>query len=181
RANVGLREDDMVKEIMQLAGAGFLLSMSSALVLAEGEASANTIGQFAAHNDIGAVKHAGSAQYNEQDQHYVISGSGKNMWFGEDELHFVYNKIKGDFIVRAEIKFHGEGVDPHRKAGWNLRSSLDTGAPNIHATVHGDGLTSLQFRAEKGGGTDQYLLNLNAPNVIQLERRDDTYIMSAAH
>lgn len=181
RVSVGPLGDDMVKEIMQLAGAGFLLSASAAFVVAEDEVSVNGFGQFAAHGDIGAVKHAGSIEYNEQDQHYVISGSGKNMWFGEDELHFAYNKIKGDFIVRAEIKFHGEGVDPHRKAGWNLRSSLDTDSPNIHATVHGDGLTSLQFRAEKGGDTDQYVLNLNAPDVIQLERRGDIYTMSAAH
>lgn len=169
----------MVKKMLQLASAGFLFSMSSALALAQND-TPTALGQFAVHGDIGAVKHAGSAKYLEQEQHYVISGSGKNMWLGEDELHLAYNKLKGDFIVRAEVKFHGEGVDPHRKAGWNVRTNLETSSPNIHATVHGDGLTSLQFRAEEGGETDQYLLKVSAPDVIQLERRGDKYIMSAA-
>ena len=40
------------------------------------------------------------------------------MWTTRDEFHFAFNKIKGDFIVRARIEFVGTGVDPHRKLGW---------------------------------------------------------------
>lgn len=138
------------------------------------------LGQFAAYQDIGAVKHKGSAMYNPALQQYRISASGKNMWLGEDELHYVYTQLTGDFILRAQIAFEGDGVDPHRKVGWNLRTSLDTGSPNVHATVHGDGLTSLQFRTQAGGETEQYPMAIKAPDVIQLERRGDTYIMSAA-
>lgn len=170
----------MKNRIIQFAKTSFLISLYAALSYAQAASSPVAVGQFSGHADIGAVKHSGSVKYLPAEQHYVISGSGKNMWFGEDELHLAYNKIKGDFIVRVEIKFHGAGVDPHRKVGWNVRKSLASSAPNIHATVHGDGLTSLQFRATEGGDTEQYLLNLVAPNVIQLERRGDTYIMSAA-
>ena len=143
-------------------------------------AQAEAIGQFAAHQDIGAVKHKGTAVYDPALQQYRISGSGKNMWLGEDELHYAYSQLTGDFILRAHVAFEGDGVDPHRKVGWNLRTSLDTGSPNVHATVHGDGLTSLQFRAEAGGETEEYPMAIKAPDVIQLERRGDTYIMSAA-
>ena len=143
-------------------------------------AGSKSVGQFAHHGDIGAVKQAGSVTYNAEDQSYVISGSGTNMWATEDELHYLWNKIQGDFIVRARVSFIGKGVDPHRKIGWNVRTSLDTNSPNIHATVHGDGLTSLQFREKVGGETGQHILNLTDTEVIQLERRGDTYIMSAA-
>lgn len=141
---------------------------------------AEAVGQFSASRDIGSVKHKGAAIYDPASQQYRISGSGKNMWLGEDELHYAYTQLTGDFILRAHVAFEGAGVDPHRKVGWNLRTSLDTGSPNVHATVHGDGLTSLQFRASAGGDTQEYPMAIKAPDVIQLERRGDTYIMSAA-
>jgi Tol biopolymer transport system component len=141
---------------------------------------AEPIGQFSGHADIGAVKHAGSVVYEPTEQKYKISSSGKNMWIGEDQLHYIYNEMSGDFIVSAQIAFEGAGADPHRKMGWDVRTSLDTASPNVHTAVHGDGLASLQFREKAGGDTDQYPLQVKAPDVIQLERRGDVYIFSAA-
>ena len=46
--------------------------------------------------------------------------------------------------------------------------------------MHGDGLTSLQFRRTAGAVTEQIESTLKAPDVIQLERRGGTYIMSVA-
>ena len=48
------------------------------------------------------------------------------------------------------MRFLGEGVDPHRKAGVIARTSLDADSPYADAAVHGDGLISLQFRRTKG-------------------------------
>jgi TolB protein len=157
----------------------FLLLTSAFLFMSE-SLMAKSLGQFDFSADIGAVKTPGSVHYDEHLQHYQISASGKNMWGAEDELQFVFNEIEGDFIVRTQVKFMGEGVDPHRKVGWNVRSSLDTGSPQVHATVHGDGLTSLQYRQNQDGPTEQYLMEVVAPDVIQLERKGDTFIMSAA-
>ena len=143
-------------------------------------AHAESIGQFAANGDIGAVKHAGAVNYDAGLQHYRISGSGTNIWGAQDELQYVYTQLQGDFILRANLAFEGAGADPHRKMGWNLRTSLDPASPNVHAAVHGNGVTSLQFRARAGGDTEEYPMAIKAPDVIQLERRGDTYIMSAA-
>lgn len=143
-------------------------------------ADVGKIGQFEKNEDVGAVKKAGATVYDWKTQTYTLSGSGTNMWATQDELQFLWNKMEGDFIVRANMKFVGKGVDPHRKIGWNVRTSLDTSSPNIHATVHGDGLTSLQFRKTPGGETFQHTLELTNTDVIQLERRGDVYIMSAA-
>jgi TolB protein len=46
--------------------------------------------------------------------------------------------------------------------------------------VHGDGLTALQFRRTRGGATEEVRSTLQAPDVIQLERKGSTYIMSVA-
>jgi TolB protein len=109
-----------------------------------------------------------------------MSAGGINMWGNSDQHHLAWNKLKGDFIVRARIEFVGQGVDPHRKAGWIARTSLDADSPYADACVHGDGLTSLQYRRTKGAITEQLVLPLTGGDVVQLERRGNTYIFSSA-
>jgi len=161
-------------KIVKIGIAGLIAMSCSMLAVAE------SVGQFSNHSDIGAVKHPGAVVYDAVEQKYTISASGKNMWVGEDQLHYTYNQITGDFIVQAQVAFKGAGTDPHRKIGWDVRSSLDSGSPNVNTAIHGDGLASLQFRAQAGGETEQYPLQIKAPDIIQLERRGDIYIFSAA-
>ena len=137
-------------------------------------------GQFLDNTDIGEVKHGGSVIYNSENQTYTIEGSGTNMWFGEDEFHFLWLPMKGDFILRTEAEFIGEGVDPHRKIGWMIRNDLGTGSAHVNASVHGDGLTALQFRRIEGTDTEEVHSGDSLPGVIQLERRGSTYIMSTS-
>ena len=155
-------------------------ALAFALTTASTFAFAQPTGQFAAHQDIGAVKRAGAFKYDDKLQQYRMSASGKNTWFADDQMHYAYNQMGGDFIVRAHVAFEGKGVDPHRKVGWDVRSGLGNSAAHLVATVHGDGLTALQFREKDGGNTDEYRMAVVAPNVIQLERRGDVFIMSAA-
>jgi TolB protein len=138
------------------------------------------LGVFTHHADIGPVRHAGSFNYDAQRQEYRVTGAGANMWFAQDEFHFAWRRIRGDFIVRAHARFISEGVDPHRKLGWIARSSLDTDAPHVNASVHGDGLASLQFRRAPGAQTEEAQSPVRAPDVIQLERSGNTYILSVA-
>ncbi|MCB0629228.1 MAG: biopolymer transporter TolR [Saprospiraceae bacterium] len=140
----------------------------------------NQLGIFDNHTDIGDCKHAGFATYNTTDQTYTIGGSGTNMWAGEDEFHYLWTTLQGDFILRAEVKFLGGGVDPHRKTGWIVKNNLDGNTKHVNATTHGDGLTSLQYRETTGGETIQVISQDSFPDVIQLERIGDTYIMSTA-
>ena len=147
-------------------------------------ATGDRVGEFAQHGDIGDPTLRGNTSYDASAQTYHMSAAGTNLWGGEDEFQFAWNHIEGDFILRTRFEFLGEGVDAHRKAGWMVRSDLDTGSTYADACVHGDGLTSLQFRREKNGETDQLkvedLLNGTYPDVIQFERRGTTFIFSAA-
>ena len=151
---------------------------------AKPDAMDSPVGAFPFHGDIGDPAISGSTHYDANAQTYALSAAGKNLWDAEDEFQFAWNEMEGDFIVRARFNFLGEGVDPHRKAGWMVRSDLETGSTYADACVHGDGLTSLQFRREKDGETDQIeienLLNGTYPDVIQFERRGDVFIFSAA-
>ena len=140
----------------------------------------NKIGIFDANLDVGNCKIEGNSEYDPENQTYTLSGSGTNMWFKKDDFQYLWTTLQGDFILRAEVSFIGEGVDPHRKVGWIVKNSLDTNSKHVNASLHGDGLIALQYRKEIGADTEQIEAPNTAPDVIQLERRGDTYIMSTA-
>jgi len=102
------------------------------------------------------------------------------MWLGTDEFHLVWKRLKGNFILSTRAQFIGKGVEPHRKIGWIVRSSLESNSPHVTAVVHGDGLTSLQFRRTNGADTEEKRSAVKAADVLQLERKGNTYTMSVA-
>ena len=157
-----------------------LLLIGSTMNANPGFSQNSNLGDFGGHNDVGKVKSPGSVQYNPYTQEYTIQASGTNMWFDQDEFHFIWKHMQGDFILRARMKFVGQGVDAHRKMGWIIRNSLDTDSAHVNASIHGDGLTSLQFRKTKGGETEETKSKVIAPDIVQLERQSNTYIMSVA-
>ena len=88
--------------------------------------------------------------------------------------------MEGDFIFQARFRFLGEGTDPHRKAGLMIRTDLSADAPHVSCVIHGDGLTSLQYRRRAGEDMEEVKFELTAPDMIQLEKRGDRFTMSAA-
>lgn len=73
------------------------------------------MGIFTNHTDIGNPKIKGAVVYNTNDQSYNLKAAGYNIWFNRDEFHYAYRKLKGDFILTADVQLTGEGKDPHRK------------------------------------------------------------------
>lgn len=140
----------------------------------------STLGDFTSQIDVGDPVLQGTAVYDPETRSYTMTGGGQNMWFDKDEFHFVYKRVQGDFILQARAGFSGSGVNAHRKLGWMVRASLDTDSPHVNAVVHGDGLTSLQFRRTVGAMTEEIRSELTGADVIQLERRGRQYIMSVA-
>src|SRR5579859_7781427 len=140
----------------------------------------STVGDFDTHGDVGAPKIPGTAAYNPISQEYALSAAGTNMWAARDEFQFVSRALSGDFILQARVRFSGTGVDPHRKAGLMIRATMDAEAPYVDAVVHGNGLTSLQFRRTKGGVTEEKQSAISGADVLELERHGSRFIMSAA-
>lgn len=140
------------------------------------------LGDFEAHTDVGSPKIAGYATYNAASQVYTLSAGGVNIWAKRDEFQFAYRRMKGDFIVQAQVEFVGKGVDPHRKAGIMARTSIaDFDSAYVDGALHGDGLTSMQYRKGKGEETAQFEMPAaKGADVIQLERRGNVFIFSAA-
>lgn len=144
-------------------------------------AQTSSLGIFDNQSDVGIVKHKGGLKYDPELQQYHLEGSGANIWATSDAFHFVWKRMKGDFILRTNAAFIGKGVEAHRKIGLMVRSTLDSNAKHINAVVHGDGLTSLQYRKTVGGITEEKKSGITAADVIQLERKGNTFTMSVAH
>ena len=133
--------------------------------------TAPTLGIFEGHADIGTVLHAGSVQFEQAGARYTVTGSGENMWSTKDAFHFVWKKATGDLSLEADLAFVGQGTDPHRKACLMIRQSLDPDSAYVNVALHGDGLTSLQFRQTKGAATHEVQSNVSAPKRLQLVKR----------
>jgi TolB protein len=154
--------------------------LASTTIPVYANAQAFQLGIFHNETDVGVVHHPGLTNYEPRSQVYTINGSGTNIWASKDDFHFVWRKMKGDFILRTQGAFVGKGVEQHRKWGWMVRSSLDSNSKHVSAAVHGDGLVALQYRAETAKETKEQRSVLQNADVIQLERRGKIYTMSVA-
>jgi len=158
----------------------FMLFSFTLFLLSFSVSSQQKVGIFDGHGDIGTNVKPGMATYIPETGQYVISGAGYNIWNDHDEFQFVWKKMKGDFILYTRAEFLGNWVDYHRKVGWMVRKTLDGNSPHVNAVEHGDGLTSLQFRRTAGAVTEEIKSKITKANIIQLERKGNTYTMRVA-
>ncbi|WP_197062542.1 PD40 domain-containing protein [Muricauda sp. MAR_2010_75] len=146
------------------------------------------IGDFEQALDIGDPAVTGSSTYDEATQTYTLTGGGSNIWFNHDEFHFLFKKIKGDFILTANFELVGnEDGNGHRKTGWMIRESTEDDAVSINSCLHGDGLVVLQWRLMSGAYMRDPEDEIFFPkqyfgeSIIQLERLGNSVTMRIAH
>jgi TolB protein len=128
---------------------------------------AGQIGVFENAQDVGTAQ-PGRASFDRATLSYRISGGGANIWGREDGFHFLWRKVSGDSQLSADIRFEGAGKNAHRKVALMLRQSLEAGSPHVSAVVHGDGLTSLQFRSMPGGATSEVRADVSMPARLRI-------------
>jgi TolB protein len=159
-----------------------ILAVTVCVASALAEPGKAPLGIFEDHADVGTVLHPGAVQFDPQHSTYLVSGSGENMWFASDAFQFAWKKVSGDISLSADISFPESGGNPHRKAVLMIRQSLDADSAYADVALHGVGLTSLQYRAEKGSTTHEIESNLSAPGRLRIERRGDyLYLFLSAH
>jgi hypothetical protein len=142
--------------------------------------AATPLGIFEDHADVGTMLHAGSVEYDAAKRTYTVSGSGDNMWFATDAFQFAWKKVSGDVTLTADISFLGTGGEGHRKAVLMIRQSLDADSPYADVARHGDGLTSLQARDEKGVNTTEIQSAIKAPTRVRIAKQGDYFYIWVA-
>src|SRR5258708_38860284 len=158
----------------------WLQQLTSALFLSVATTPAAQIGVFENTSDIGQPAQPGSVTFNAADNSYLVAGGGANMWFTNDSFRFVWKKVSGDFALRSAIEFAGSQGNAHKKACLLVRQSLEPDSAYVDVAVHGDGLTSLQYREASGGLTHEIQSIQKSPTRVGLTRQGETFFMSSA-
>jgi WD40 repeat protein len=135
------------------------------------------LGILEADSDVGVVGIAGSASWDGSA--YTVTGSGHNMWGDTDAFHFVWTKVEGDVTLSADVDFVGAGSELHRKACLVIRQNLEPGSPYADIALHGDGLTSLQYRDAPDTETREVCSDVTAGRHLEIRRSGD-YVLASA-
>lgn len=154
-----------------------LLGLSLFLAVTAVPAGAAALGIFESETDVGRPSRAGSAAFDPANGSYLVAGGGANMWFTNDSFHFIWKRLSGDFALHAALEWLGSGGDAHRKACLIVRQDLSPDSAYVDVAVHGDGLTSLQFRESRGGMTREIQANMSRPAAAGIERQGDVFFM----
>lgn len=120
--------------------------------------------------DVGTVNINGSYTYDSVADTYTLNGAGLNLWEKKDAFYYVWMKVSGDFEISGDVAFEGEGVNPHRKLGFMARESLEPGSRYADIAIHGEGLTSIQYRAETDGVTAEVTSKDWGPSSVTFKR-----------
>ena len=162
----------MDKKLLARFAAGLLLlTVISVARIGIAQESSSTVGIFDGHADVGTVLHAGKSEYDSSKHSYTLTGSGENIWSNSDNFQFAWKKWSADGSLTADISFVSQGGNAHRKAVLMMRQSLDPDSAYVDVALHGDGLTSLQYRDAKGAPTHEIQSNISAPAQLRIEKR----------
>jgi TolB protein len=148
--------------------------------LLAGVANAAPVGTFTGVGDVGEVSRPAEAAYEPATGTYTVSASGDDIWAGRDAFGFVWKAATGDVAISARIELQGNDGHAHRKAGLMLRQSMAPDSAYADVVVHGDGLTSLQYRAVAGGPTREVQCARQPASAVRLEKRGDYVLLQLA-
>ncbi len=166
---------------LKIAAAALLVLGCGAATGAAQQAGRGGTGIFETHGDVGVTPKLGSVEYDSAAGEYRVTGGGANIWSAMDAFQFAWKRLSGDVTLTADVRFIGAGKVDHRKAVLMFRQSLEPGAAYADAALHGDGLTSLQFRTMAGAETEEVKAEVKAPRRIRIERHGNVFTMYAGN
>ncbi|MFY9726300.1 MAG: hypothetical protein WB579_19590 [Bryobacteraceae bacterium] len=155
------------------------ISLFSLVTVLPAQSGNSALGIFESQQDIGTSPLPGAATYDAATGEYRVTGGGANIWAATDAFHFVWKRVTGDFDFTADVRFLGAGAVPHRKAVLMVRQDLTPDSAYVDIALHGDGLTSLQFRPSAGAETQEIRSTVSAPTRIRIERHGSSFIAFA--
>jgi hypothetical protein len=153
----------------------------ASLLAASAVAQTGPLGLFTSSEDVGGPPLKGSAEYDPATRQYKITGTGVDIFGRKDEFRYTWREMSGNFSVTTTTKFLTDGI-AHRKASIMLRKTADGDSPFIHLAIHGDGMTSVQFRNVKAGLTNTLDFPIGTPGIwtLKLTRQGTAIIVYTA-
>ncbi len=135
------------------------------------------LGIFEQATDVGEDLLRGSSSYDPVKKQYTIKGGGADIYGGEDDFHFLWRRVSGNWIsFTCTLELPPEGNDPYPKAGLMFRESLESDASYVDVLLHANGTIALQWRRAAGEQTGQ-LVPSTKGNRLMLERKNDWLVI----
>ena len=124
---------------------------------------------------MGAVAVAGTG--GNANGAFFIQGSGADVWYAEDEIHFVYLNLTNDCSITARVPYV-QNVIKYSKAGVMIRETLATDSKHALVDVTPTTELGVEFirRTSTGGGTSANgYSGVTAPQWVRLTRTGDSF------
>lgn len=118
--------------------------------------------------------------YHTPDNTCFLIAGGTGLNNKKDSFGYLFKQVSGDFILETGIRLLGISSLKSGSAGIMMRESSDAGARFISCLVQNDGVVKLQYRPAAGDVIKEILFKVAGAEMIQLERKGDSCIVSAA-
>jgi regulation of enolase protein 1 (concanavalin A-like superfamily) len=129
------------------------------------------------NEDIGQVEMHGYAIV--EGSRCLIRGAGRNTCLQKDQLHFMYQKLDGDFDFRARlVSFTARSASA--RAGIMVRRSLETACRQAFIAYRGDLQVEIQCRPETDS-KEVSLTSAELPVWMRIVRSGDQVTFSISH
>jgi len=166
-----------MKEIINMFKTILLTIVLATSVFAQGTTN---LGIFEGASDVGEVAKKGIVAFDAAKGEYRMTGGGVNIWAKSDGFFFLWRKLSGDITLTANVRFESPGGVAHKRVALMIRQNLAPGSPHVNATVHGNGLVTLQYRKVADGISASVQTQVKSSTRIRLERRDNHFTFYAA-
>ena len=115
-------------------------------------------------SDIGITPKKGKVSSTQPPAYTASPGAGPTSGRARMPSTSSLRSSSGDVALTADVHFVGTGAVAHRKAALMIRQGLEPGSAYADAALHGDGLTSLQFRPAAAAVTQEIRSDLKGPS-----------------
>jgi ferric-dicitrate binding protein FerR (iron transport regulator)/regulation of enolase protein 1 (concanavalin A-like superfamily) len=127
--------------------------------------------------DIGEVEMHGYAIV--EGSRCLIRGAGRNTCLQKDQLHFMYQKLEGNFDLRARlVSFTARSASA--RAGLMIRRSLETACRQAFIAFRGDLQVEIQCRPQTDS-KEVLLASADLPVWMRIVREGDLVAFSVSH
>ena len=114
--------------------------------------STSTESEYVSEDVGNDVRIPGKVRSDDNGDIYMTA-SGANVWHANDNFHYYYKDVEGDFDVTVNVKSFDNIVNSNAKVGIMFRSSLEPDSAYAYALLSGGKGLRFQARSSRGNGS----------------------------
>ena len=137
-------------------------------------------GIFEIFETIGPSVQDAQLSYNSTEQAYYLAYSDKVEAHGKESCVFLYRTVNGDFaleVLATHIMMDGNG---DRQAGLLMRQAIGSRTEYVAGILEENGNVILEYGDKFGSPLEKISFTVRDAEMIQLEKKGNTYTVSAA-